>query len=234
MPYPQTYPAEAADAEVTDLTGLRCPRLSSPGEVARRLAELDTQYLISQYEPLDKVAAGRQGGVELVRAQIAGGLLPQPAYRLDDGTDLVPADYFDLVDAAGGVGALDDWFRARYAAAAERLGLPHDDETVDDQWEGYLSGGYFVCLTEATPEAIAQKALYITILEELLARPAPEDGQWATRLRETAEALAAIERPGSLLDQARWGGPMSQQWYGSYLKGYFPQAFTAGFVRRSG
>jgi len=225
MPYPETYPAEAASPTATDLTGRLCPRLTGPGEVARRLAELDERYIRSRFTPLADVAASREGGLAAARQAMTDGLLPQPAYRLDDGTDMVPPEYFDLVDAAGGIEALPGWFSGRYAAAARKLGLPDDEETVAEQWDDYLSGGYFVCLREVTPETIAQKALLISTLEELLANPAPQDSGWAGRLRAEVGALAAIERTGALLDPARWGGPMSPQWYGAYLRGYYPQVF---------
>lgn len=228
MPYPRTISSEAVSPTVTDLAGRFCPRLTGSAEVARRLAELDEQYIRGHFKSLADLAAGRDGGVVAVRQAIAEDRLPQPAYRLDDGTDMVPSEYFGLVDAAGGIDALPVWFSERYAAAAQGLGLPDDTETVTEQWEDYLSGGYFVCLREATPETIAQKASLITALDELLAAPLPQDSVWAERLRANVEALAAIERSGSPLDPPRWGGPMSPQWYGSYLRAYYPQVFGAG------
>ena len=225
MPYPETYPAEAVSPTVTDLSGRPCPRLTGSSEVARRLAELDEQYIRGRFKSLADLSSARDGGLPAVRQAIADGRLPQPAYRLDDGTDMVPPEYFDLVDAAGGIEALPDWFSGRYVSAARERGLPHDEETVAEQWGDYLSGGYFVCLREVTPETLAQKALLITSLESLLAQPAPQDSEWAGRLRAGVEALAAIERTGSPLDPPRWGGPMSPQWYGSYLRSYYPQVF---------
>lgn len=225
MPYPTTYPAAAADERAADLTGRPSPRLSGPREVARRLAELDERYIRAQFTDLDALAAPREGGAAWARALIAGGGLPQPAYRLDDGTDMVAEDFFALLDAAGSAEALPDWFRTRYLAAARRLGLAHGPTEADDQWASYLSGGYGVCLRLVTPEAIARKALCIITLEGLLAAPRPDDDAWTRDLRHAVTSLAAIERPGAPLDPPRWGGPMSPQWYGAYLRGYFPQAF---------
>ena len=226
MPYPTTYPAAAADQNAIDLAGQPCPRLTGPRELARRLAELDEHYIRSQFVALDDLAAPRDGGAEAARKLMAERRLPQPAYRLDDGTDMVAHDFFALLDAAGDADALPEWFRSRYLSAAHRLGLAAGPAEADEQWTQYLSGGYGVCLKQATPESIAEKALHITTIEDLLSSPQPDDTSWADRLRTAVDSLAAIERPGALLDPPRWGGPMSPQWYGAYLRGYFPSAFA--------
>jgi Family of unknown function (DUF6058) len=215
MPYPKTFPDEAADPT--------CPRLTPPGEVARRLAALDDAYIRAEFVPLDGLAASRPGGTDAVREHIWAGRLPQPAYRLDDGTDMVPADYFALVDEAGSVAALPGWFQARYAKA--RVGSAID-EPAEEVWRDYLGGGYFVCLRSATPENIVRKADCIIAIDRLLAEPAPASPSWQAALRGAVERLAAIERPGTVLDPPRWGGPMSQQWYGAYLRTTYPAAFA--------
>jgi hypothetical protein len=222
MAYPKTFPAEAADPRATDLTGASCPRLSTPGEVARRLAALDEAYIRAEFVVLDDLAAHRPGGAPAVRRDIAAGRLPQPAYRLDDGADMVPADYFALVDEAGSVAALSEWFRARYEKARASSAC---EEPAEEVWQDYLSGGYFVCLRSATPENIVLKADCIIEIDRLLADPAPASSPWLGRLRDAVERLSAIERPGSVLDPPRWGGPMSQQWYGAYLRVAYPAAF---------
>lgn len=227
VPYPTTYPAAAADQHAPDLAGRHCPRLTGPLELARRLAELDEQYIRAQFVDLDELGASRDGGTQAVRKLMADGRLPQPAYRLDDGTDMVAGDFFAPLDAAGGAEALPEWFRSRYLSAAHRLGLSGGPAEADEQWIEYLSGGYGVCLKHATPEAIAEKALYVTTIERLLVSPQPDDASWADQLRTAVDSLAAIERPGAPLDPPRWGGPMSPQWYGTYLRAYFPQAFTS-------
>lgn len=225
MPYPTTYPDQARDQGAVDLAGRPSPRLTGPREVARRLAELDERYIRASFAPLDDLAAGRPGGAIAVRAEVAAGRLPQPAYRLDDGTDMVPPDYFAPVDAAGSVDALADWFADRYRTVAAELALPVDHRAIDEQWQDYLSGGYFVCLTHADPESIAQKARHIIDLDALVGSPQPHDADWLRRLRDAVDGLAAVERSGAILDPARWGGPMSPQWYGAYLRASYPRAF---------
>jgi hypothetical protein len=226
MAYPTTHPAGAADASVVDLSGASCPRLTAPGELARRLAALDDRYIRGEFVPLDELAADWPGGAAQVRADIAGGRLPQPAYRLDDGTDMVPADYLVPVAIAGSVAALRAWFVREFREAARRFEVPHDPDAVESEWHGYLSGGYFVCLRHAGPAAIAEKARHIIDLEQLLADPHPGDQVWCKRLRLGVEGLAAIERPFAILDPARWGTPMSGQWYGSFLRALYPSAFA--------
>jgi hypothetical protein len=226
MAYPTTHPAEAADASVVDLSGASCPRLTAPGVLGRRLAALDDGYIRDEFVPLDELAADWPGGAVAVRADIAARRLPQPAYRLDDGTDMVPADYFVPVAIAGSVAALRAWFVREFRAAATRFDVPDDPETIESEWQAYLSGGYFVCLRQATPAAMAEKARHVTDLEQLMAEPHPADQVWCKRLRLGVEGLMAIERPFAILDPARWGTPMSGQWYGTFLRALYPSAFA--------
>lgn len=226
MTYPTTFPIDAADSGVKDLKGWPCPRLTGPREVARRLAELDERYIRDNFVPLDDLADARPGtDSAAVREHIGIGRLPEPAYRLDDGTDMVPSDYFALVDEAGSVQGLREWFAAEYAHAAGELGQRSDEAAVHEQWGEYICGGYFVCLRSVTPAAIAAKGHWIDTIEALLADPRPAADDWLGALRESVEGLAAIERRGAILDPARWGGPMSPQWYGEYLRTRYPQAF---------
>lgn len=224
MTYPTTYPPESADATAADRTGASTPRLTGPREVARRLAEIDEHYIRESFVPLDALIDARTDAAD-VRAAIAEGRLPQPAYRLDDGTDLVPADYFAPMDDAGSLDALPRWFAAEYVRAAARFDQPTDDAAVREQWESYLSGGYQVCLRDATPESIAEKGHWIDTIESLLDEPRPKESDWLAALRKAVDGLTAIERPGAVLDPPRWGGPMSPQWYGAYLRTRYPQAF---------
>jgi Family of unknown function (DUF6058) len=226
MPYPTTHPPEAADQDVVDLSGAPAARLTAPAELGRRLAALDDRYIRDNFVPLDDVAATWPGGPEHIRAVIAAGRLPQPAYRLDDGTDMVPADYLDPVEEAGSVDKLRDWFEHQYVAAALRFEVDGGPATIEEQWQAYLSGGYFVCLRHATPAAIAEKDRRITDIEQLLADPHPRDRVWRGHLRRAVDGLAAIERQFAILDPARWGTPMSAHWYGTFLRTLYPAAFA--------
>jgi hypothetical protein len=90
--------------------------------------EADLEYICSGYVSLEEACAARPEGVEQVRRLIADGLLPQPSYVLDDGTGMVPRDYFRLVDEAGGPVALRSEFERRHAAAG---GDPDELDELD-------------------------------------------------------------------------------------------------------
>jgi hypothetical protein len=57
------------------------------------LAALDERYIRENFRPLDEVPPSCPGDAAHVRAEMAVGRLPQPAYRLDDGTAMVATDY---------------------------------------------------------------------------------------------------------------------------------------------
>jgi hypothetical protein len=226
MAYPKTHPAEAADQDAVDLSGSPAARLTGPAELGRRLAGLDERYIRDNFVPLDEVAASWPGGPAEIRSAVAARRLPQPAYRLDDGTDMVANDFLAQVREAGSIEGLPGWFTREYVEAARRLGVDGSPAAVEEQWQAYLSGGYSVCLRQTTPAAIAEKSRRITDIEQLLADPHPADGVWQKQLRQAVEGLGAIERQFAILDPARWGTPMSGAWYGTFLRSLFPAAFA--------
>jgi len=135
--------------------------------------------------------------------------LPLPAYVLDDGTELVAADYFALVDDAGQVQSLHAHFVDRYRRAVASHGDGVADVAVEEEWQGYLSGAYFVCLRCVTPEAVFRKGWLMTQIERLLADSRPDDPQWRARLTTFVDELDALEREFAPYDRRRWG-PVSR------------------------
>jgi Family of unknown function (DUF6058) len=166
--------------------------LIAPRALAARLAAEDEAYICSGHVPLADVADGR---LDEVRAAMAAGRLPAPAYVLDDGTEMVAEDHLKLADEAGP--NLAAAFRARYEAA-------HGPDP-DGAWGGYLSGAYAICLRLATPEAIARKDRLVDAIEHLLADPRPRDGDWREALRDAVDELDTLERPFAPLDEHRFG-----------------------------
>lgn len=152
----------------------------------------DLEYIIANYVTLAELCADRPESPAEVEALIAARRLPRPSYVLDDGTGMFPADYFDLVDQAGGVDALPGHFadRHRRAACAQRA----PEEEVERDWESYLDGTYGVCLREVTPETIVRKSALVSSLCELLTLPHPRNAEWRAALREQAEEFDALER----------------------------------------
>jgi hypothetical protein len=187
--------------------------------------ESDIRYVIAEYRTLDELLDGRarsdgnhqprddtsRGSARVrraetasrVRALIADGRLPQPTYVLPSGEARFPPDYFALVDEAGGVDALPARFRARYLAAATASPAPAAD--ADEDWAGYLSGQFGVCLRSVTPEAMAEKNRLIRLIERLVAAPAEADPAWRSELRTAVDALDALERPFTDFDREQWG-----------------------------
>jgi hypothetical protein len=166
--------------------------LIAPRALADRLAAADEAYIRSDHVPLDEVAGPR---LAEVRAAMAAGRLPAPAYVLDDGTEMVARDHLVVADEAGG--DLAAAFRARFLAAGGR--------DVEGAWASYLSGAYAVCLRSATPEAIARKEALVDELEALLADPRPRDDDWRDAVRTAVDGLDALERPFAPLDEHRFG-----------------------------
>ena len=100
------------------------------------LTEADVRYVRANYFTLEELCAERDETLEEVRELIARGGLPAPSYVLDDGTEMFPADYFVLVDQAGGPDGLRREFEQRHRAAG---GSPAE---LEEDWQGYMDGTY--------------------------------------------------------------------------------------------
>lgn len=159
----------------------------------------DLRYLAAEYRTLDQLCADRADQPDRIRELIADGLLPAPTYVPPDGVPRFPPDYFALVDDAGSVDALPARFRERH------LAVSGSTAEADEDWAGYLSGEYGICLWEVTPEAMAHKTRLSARIEGLLERPAPEDRTWQADLHAAVTALDAHERPFTDFDRERWG-----------------------------
>jgi Family of unknown function (DUF6058) len=152
----------------------------------------DVTYITANFVPLED---------EDVRTEIAAGRLPKPAYVLADGTELVAEDHLALVERAGGIDALRDWFEAR----------------APGEWDAYMSGEYAVCLRSVSPETILRKGALIERIDALLAtRDPPLDA-----LRAAVDELDALLRPFAPYDRIRFGGPVSRDRYVSAVRERF-------------
>jgi hypothetical protein len=180
----------------------------------------DLEYIATDYRTLEQLCAGRDYTPARVREHIAEGRLPRATYVLPDGVEVFPLDYFALVDDAGAVEALPDHFRSRYAAAG---GAEHE---ADEDWQGYLSGQFGVCLRSVTPEAMVAKTRLIAAIEQLLAAPSEASEAWRAGLRENVAALDALERPFTDCDRLRWGDT-SRDRYITRVRRRYPAAFAA-------
>jgi Family of unknown function (DUF6058) len=166
------------------------------------LTSADIDYIRGNYVTLEQACADRRETPERVRALIDAGRLPAPSYWLPDGSAMAPADYFGLLDDAGSLSDLPTHFSQRFLAAG---GNPDE---LDEEWRGYLSGLYGVCLREVTPETIVRKTALVDSLTGLLDDPRPGDEEWRRTLREQVDELDALEREFSPdYDRARFDRP---------------------------
>jgi Family of unknown function (DUF6058) len=151
-----------------------------------KFTEADLAYFASDYLTLEQLCAGRAESPDDVRTLIAERKLPQPSYVLPDGTGVFPADYFRLVDEAGGVDGLREHFAVRHRAV--------DGKDVDQDWEMYLDGTWGICLRDVTPETIVRKNTLVSSLCELLVLARTREPEWQKELREQVEELDELER----------------------------------------
>jgi hypothetical protein len=166
------------------------------------LTAADIDYIRDNYVTLEEACAGRRETPERVLALVEAGRLPEPSYWLPDGTAMVPADYFVLLDKAGSLSDLRAHFSRRFLDAG---GEPAD---VDDEWNAYLNGLYGVCLRNVTPETIVRKSALVGSLGGLLADPRPQDDEWKATLRRQVDDLDTLERDFSPdYDRTRFDRP---------------------------
>jgi hypothetical protein len=150
------------------------------------MTEADLEYISSNYLTLEQLCDGRAESPHELRSLIAARKLPAPSYVLPDGTGMFPADYFRLVDEAGGVDGLREHFAARHRAA--------DGKDVDQDWEMYLDGTWGICLRDVTPETIVRKNTLVSSLCELLVLARTREADWQKALREQVDELDELER----------------------------------------
>src|SRR4029453_8174695 len=169
------------------------------------LTAADVAYVRANFRPLAEVCAERGEQVEQVRALIRTKRLPAPSYLLPDGTEMVPADYFAFADEAGGPKRLREEFARRHRAAG---GFPVE---LEEDWQGFIDGGYGICLRSVSPETIVAKSKLVESIGALLEQAVPHHGEWRARLRRDVDELDALERQFSPdYDRQRFERPPSR------------------------
>ena len=136
--------------------------------------------------------------------RMVAGELPLPSYLLADGTPMVPADYLDPIDWAGGLDRLRAWFVDHW---------PDDEQDVaEEEWAAYLAGQY-VCLRSVTPLTIRRKAVLVEQVEAAVAalEQEPRDTNARGSLGEAISKLDALELPMTGYDRLRFAGPLSRE-----------------------
>lgn len=165
----------------------------------------DDAYVDKYFVALAVLCAHRGVDPDTVRSDMLAGRLPLPSYLRSDGTEMVPSDLFALADAAGGLDALPDWFRAQWG--------DDDQERARTEWTDYLSGQY-VCLRAVSPTTIRRKDDITARLDERLADARPDDTDWRTSVQGLVTELDEVELPFTAYDRHRFGGgPLSRDVY---------------------
>jgi hypothetical protein len=159
------------------------------------------------------------------RTLIARGCLPAASYRLPDGTEMFPEDYFALLDEVEDVGALRHAFARRFVARAALQGETVLSDRVEREWRGYLSGEYGVCLRRVTPENIARKEWLVARLGALLAAPHAADPAWRSEVRAGILELDGLLRPFAACDRIRFGGSVSRDRLVDAPRRAYPELF---------
>lgn len=170
------------------------------------LTDADIAYVEREFVALADLCAAAGRDLDETRARIARRELPAPPYP---GLERVPADYFELPDAA--------------AFAAEYGGPDPEDNLA-----AYLDGTYFVCLRQATPANIERKGQLVDELRELLAAPRDGEDDWGQALRERVDELDGLERPFSPgYDRVRFERPPTRDELIADSKRRWPGLFGA-------
>jgi hypothetical protein len=185
-------------------------------------SDADLDYIRANYRSLAQLCLERGEETEEVRALIRDGVLPAPSYVLPDGSEVVPEDYFLLVDEAGGPSLLRQEFERRYAAAG---GVASE---LEDEWHGYIGGIYGVCLRHVSPETIVRKRELVDSIKRLLGNAVPDDAPWQARLCEEVRELDALERDFSPdYDRSRFERPPSRDLLIVAAHERYPELFAA-------
>lgn len=162
----------------------------------------DVLYVTTEYRTLGELCDGRPWSVAEVEALVDAGRLPAATYVLPSGERRYPPDYFVLAengDGGGDLAGLAARFFARHLTAGGTM------TEADEDWQGFLSGQFGVCLHAVTPESMVAKTRLIARIEELVAAPAPADDGWCGALCAAVDELDALLRPFTDYDRDRWG-----------------------------
>jgi hypothetical protein len=194
--------------------------MTTPPSLTRR----DIDYVTEEYRTLAQLCAGRELTPAEARALIDSGQLPRPTYVLPGGDERFPPDFFALVDAAGSVEALPGWFRTRYLTVADND--PRAEADAADDWAGFLSGEFGVCLRAVCVESMIEKNRLTRLIDRLLAAPQESDPRWQAELRRAVDSLDDLLRPFTDYDRQRWGDTSRDQRI-TRVRARFPAIFHA-------
>jgi hypothetical protein len=185
----------------------------------------DEGYIRREFFPLEDLCLGRQSHASEYRNKIRSRELPLPTYVIDS-VEYYPSDYFLFPDSVESGSNMKEAFLARYRRIAAAYNESPSTNIVNQEYEGYLSGEYGVCLKTVTPETIFLKGFVIARIDELFENPKPLDETWRSKLRGLVNRLDGLERQFASCDTGRFGSLPSRVRYIDRARKEYPEAFA--------
>jgi hypothetical protein len=173
----------------------------------------DDAYVTKHFITLDDLCSAHGETPDEVRRRMLAGQLPLPGYIRSDGTEMVPPDYFDLADQAGGIEALPGWFQGHWS----------DRQHAAEEWRSYLNGHY-VCLHDVTPLTMRRKDELTAAIKNALAEPEPDSAGWLSRLHQRVDELDELMLEFADYDRLRVGGPVSRDIFIDDVRAKYPRS----------
>jgi hypothetical protein len=173
----------------------------------------DEGYIRREFFPLEDLCLGRQSHACEDRNKIRSRELPLPTYLIDS-VEYYPSDYFLFPDSVESGSNMKEAFLARYRRIAAAYNESPSTNIVNQEYEGYLSGEYGVCLKTVTPETIFLKGFVMARIDELFENPKPLD------------RLDGLERQFAPCDTGRFGSLPSRVRYIDRARKEYPEAFA--------
>jgi hypothetical protein len=189
------------------------------------LTPKDEAYIRGEFFPLEDLCLGRQSHPSDYRKKIRSRELPLPAYVIDS-VEYYPPDYFLFPDSIEPGSDIKEAFSARYRRIAAAYNESPSTNIVNQEYEGYLSGEYGVCLKTVTPETIFLKGFVMARIDELFENPKPFDETWRSKLRGLVNRLDGLERQFAPCDTGRFGSLPSRVRYIDRARKEYPDAFA--------
>ncbi len=189
------------------------------------LTPKDEAYIRGEFFPLEDLCLGRQSHPSDYRKKIRSRELPLPAYVIDS-VEYYPPDYFLFPDSIEPGSDIKEAFSARYRRIAAAYNESPSTSIVNQEYEGYLSGEYGVCLKTVTPETIFLKGFVMARIDELFANPKPFDEMWRSKLRGLVNRLDGLERQFAPCDTGQFGSLPSRVRYIDRARKEYPDAFA--------
>jgi len=173
----------------------------------------DDAYINHWCRTVEALCASRPETPDEVRAHMLAERLPIPSYLRSDNTGMLPADYFQLADEAGGVDQLAPWFLKQWP----------DPGHAAVEWRFYINGQY-VCLHSATPRLMQRKDELAAEISAALARPDGRSAEWLDRLHALVDELDQTTAQFTAYDRLRFGGPVSRDTLINDVRAAYPRS----------